>query len=163
MAKKATETTATPADNAGEQEPQTIDVAAITKAAVDAATQAASAAVAEAIEPLARRIEGLTQDGDEPAIVGMPTPTVGRIVHYHFNDSSLGRAGVEPHAAIVVGVNGDRSVNVVVFDTYGKIIPVANVTLAQRGDDTPHWHYCSWPFAVEVDVVDESDSDADGE
>ncbi|MFJ1253416.1 hypothetical protein [Cupriavidus sp. CuC1] len=68
----------------------------------------------------------------------MITPNVGRIVHFY------SRAHVEPEAAIVTYVRGDRMVNLTVFDRNGDSRAATSVTLVQDGDPTPTNHYAEW-------------------
>lgn len=71
----------------------------------------------------------------------MIKPTVGRKVWYRPSKSDLlgsfpmtAQRG-QPLDATIVAVWGDRMVNVVVFDTNGKMFPLTSVTLIQDGDD----------------------------
>ena len=73
----------------------------------------------------------------------MIKPTVGRKVWYrplvtdgHGPHPMLSRPG-EPLAATVLAVWGDRMVNVLVFDIYGKPFTKTSIQLLQEGDTPP--------------------------
>lgn len=72
----------------------------------------------------------------------MIQPTVGRIVHYFF------AAGAVEHAAILVGVHNERSINLAVFNDDGSLYPALEVPLLQDDDAVPaEGAYAAWmPF-----------------
>lgn len=87
----------------------------------------------------------------------MITPTVGRKVWYR--PSAYDKTGPipmvsghgKPLDATVVDVHGDRMVNLVIFDSYGKQFNKTSVTLIQEGDAKPVdkdgneiGGYCEW-------------------
>lgn len=84
----------------------------------------------------------------------MPTiiqPTIGRIVHYH---PAYRTTSQPPLAAIVCGVQNERSVNLAVFERDGSILLVGreNVRLVQDGEPTPPIgeEYAEWmPWQVQ--------------
>ena len=87
----------------------------------------------------------------------MIKPAVGRIVHYYPDktsageDSGLAKNGMEPLAAIICAVWGDRCVSLVVFNAYGVPHGRTSVQLLQD-DDHPLalGRYCQWmPFQKE--------------
>lgn len=78
----------------------------------------------------------------------MITPTVGRKVWYRPSRNDLtgplpmamqGNPDFNPQPldATVLAVHGDRLVNVLVLDVYGKPFAKTSVKLIQEGDDTP--------------------------
>jgi hypothetical protein len=68
-------------------------------------------------------------------------PTVGRKLWYRASKFDLQGPGamavsdLEPLDATVLAVWGDRMVNVLVYDVYGKPFPKLSVTLLQPGDE----------------------------
>lgn len=81
----------------------------------------------------------------------MITPTVGRVVWFHpsINTGEAGFAyhgGGQPLAAIIAHVQGDRMVNLTVFDSNGVPHGRTSVRLLQ-GDEPhtpPNGYYCEW-------------------
>ena len=73
----------------------------------------------------------------------MIKPTVGRKVWYRpsaFDKTGpipMVTSGDAPLDATVVCVHGDRMVNLVIFDCYGKQFNKTSVTLIQEGDKPP--------------------------
>lgn len=78
----------------------------------------------------------------------MITPTVGRKVWYRPSRNDLtgplpmsmqGNPDFNPQPldAVVLAVHGDRLVNVLIFDVYGKPFAKTSVKLIQEGDETP--------------------------
>ena len=59
-------------------------------------------------------------------------PTIGRIVHYIVGGQHL--------AAIIVHVWSDIRVNLISFDSNGRILPRASVLYSEyNGENTWHW------------------------
>jgi len=83
----------------------------------------------------------------------MIEPTVGRIVYFVPGevDVMIPRHGNEPLAAMIVRVlDGNKIVNLAVFDVNGVPWGRCGVRLVQPGDERPSaGHYCLWmPFQV---------------
>jgi len=75
----------------------------------------------------------------------MITPTVGRIVWFRAKLQEGLPQDTPERAAIVVGVLGDRAINVLVFDFDGHAVPMLNVLLLQDDDSPPTAvSYCQW-------------------
>lgn len=66
----------------------------------------------------------------------IPTPTVGRVVHYV--DHVTGKH----FAAVIVHVWSDTCVNLAVFDSNGNLNPKTSVTLDEATAANFTWH---WP------------------
>ena len=70
----------------------------------------------------------------------MIKPSVGRIVHYF-----LAGQHDKPHAALLVGVNDDRNINLAVFNDDGSHFRAVDVPLLQEGDAAPEdAPYAAW-------------------
>lgn len=73
----------------------------------------------------------------------MITPTVGRKVWYRpstFDKTGVGAmqcATGQPLDATILAVWGDRCINVLVLDVYGKPFTKTSITLKQEGDEMP--------------------------
>jgi|SRR6185295_1213670 len=75
----------------------------------------------------------------------MITPTVGRIVWYHREDTDPGTSTDEtPNAAIVAHVQSDTCVNLFVVDSSGCGFSRSDVPLVQDGETPPQGRYCEW-------------------
>lgn len=84
-------------------------------------------------------------------------PTVGRVVWYRLRDkddirmcrfNTQGESRPDPLTALIVGVETDRLVNLIVFDTSGQMFPRKSVPLVQDGEPVAGCcAYCEWmPF-----------------
>lgn len=74
----------------------------------------------------------------------MITPTVGRVLHYHPSKAHLD-AGLQPMAALVAKVHGDRMINIGYFNEHGTASSASSVTLVQEGDALPEsGGFCLW-------------------
>lgn len=70
----------------------------------------------------------------------MIEPTVGRIVHYF-----LANVHDKPHAALLVGVNSERNINLAVFNDDGSHFRAVSVPLLQDQDMPPeNAPYAGW-------------------
>lgn len=70
----------------------------------------------------------------------MIEPTVGRIVHYF-----LAGKHDKPQAALLVGVNGERNINLAVFNDDGSHFRAVDVPLLQDDDAAPEdAPYAAW-------------------
>lgn len=70
----------------------------------------------------------------------MIKPSVGRIVHYF-----LAGQHDRPHAALLVGVNNERNINLAVFNDDGSHFRAVDVPLLQEGDLAPEdAPYAGW-------------------
>lgn len=70
----------------------------------------------------------------------MIEPTVGRIVHYF-----LANVHDKPHAALLVGVNSERNINLAVFNDDGSHFRAVSVPLLQDQDTPPEdAPYAAW-------------------
>lgn len=84
----------------------------------------------------------------------MIEPTVGRIVHYFF------ATGAGAHAALLVGVHSERSINLAVFNDDGSHYPALEVPLLQDDDAPPaQGPWAAWmPFqkgqAMKLDAAE---------
>lgn len=80
----------------------------------------------------------------------MIKPTVGRKVWYRPSPNDvLGPMPMQfspeqPLDATIIYVWGDRMVNVLVTDMYGRQFPVSSCTLVQEGDPRPGGRYVEW-------------------
>lgn len=80
----------------------------------------------------------------------MIKPTVGRKAWYRPSPNDvLGPMPMlyspdQPLDATIIYVWGDRTVNVLVTDMYGKQFPVSSCTLVQEGDPKPDGRYVEW-------------------
>lgn len=72
------------------------------------------------------------------------TPTVGRVVWYYGAGKSQIESGVQPEAALVAHVHGDRKVNLGGFTSHGHPFARTSVTLVQEGDEIPQHECCTW-------------------
>ncbi|HEY8838531.1 MAG TPA: hypothetical protein VIO16_12840 [Dehalococcoidia bacterium] len=71
----------------------------------------------------------------------MIEPTVGRLVHYFFAGDAV------EHAALVVGIHNERSINLAVFNNDGSLYPALEVQLLQDDDAKPEGPHAAWmPF-----------------
>lgn len=77
-------------------------------------------------------------------------PTVGRVVWFHPSKNSAEpgfsrHAEGEPYAAMIAHVNGERLVNLTVFDANGAAHPRTSVELVQDGCSIPgSGYYAEW-------------------
>lgn len=70
----------------------------------------------------------------------MIEPSVGRIVHYF-----LANVHDKPHAALLVGVNSERNINLAVFNDDGSHFRAVSVPLLQDQDTPPeNAPYAAW-------------------
>jgi hypothetical protein len=77
-------------------------------------------------------------------------PNIGDIVWYseipHPSDLHTARHFEQPHAAMIVFVHQDGTVNLTQFSPDGVPVPVIRVTLLQDGDDRPlAGGFAMWP------------------
>lgn len=105
-------------------------------------------------------------------------PTVGRVVWYRLRDkddihmcrfNTQGESRPDPLTALIVGVETDRLVNLIVFDTSGQMFPRKSVPLVQDGEPVSGCcAYCEWmPFqkgqAAKTEAAEKNASTASGE
>jgi hypothetical protein len=73
-------------------------------------------------------------------------PTLGRIVHYEPHPGDPGyNVSPETRAAIIAGINEDGTVNLAVFDRYGRYSAITSVRLVQDNEIPPETGYAHWP------------------
>ena len=75
----------------------------------------------------------------------MQKPTIGRILW--FWKEKPANEHVQPQAAMITAVWGDRCINVSIWGENGvpESHPPTSVTLVQDGDEPPPFCYCTWP------------------
>lgn len=86
----------------------------------------------------------------------MIKPTVGRKVwfwpnaYFQTGPNAMSASSKQPLDATIVFVHGDRMVNLVVFDSNGKMFPVTSMTLKQEGDELAEgMAYAEWmPYQI---------------
>lgn len=69
-------------------------------------------------------------------------PTIGRVVWFYPTIEHY-EASVQPHAALVVYVHGERCVNLACFDSNGTPYSKTSVQLVQEGD-VAHGAHARW-------------------
>jgi hypothetical protein len=77
-------------------------------------------------------------------------PTIGRIVHYEPHPGDPGyNVSPETRAAIIAGINEDGTVNLAVFDRYGRYSAITSVRLVQDNEITPATGCAHWmPYQI---------------